>query len=312
MKPKIYIDGKEGTTGLQIYQRLGDRNDIELLLIDEDKRKDVEERKKFLNSADIVFLCLPDAASKEAVTLIDNPNVRVIDASSAHRVNPDWTYGFAELNDTQKDKIKIATRVTNPGCHASGFVSVVAPLTQNGILPKDCAVNCFSVTGYSGGGKSMIADYENENRDISLDAPRNYGLTLHHKHIPEMQKYANLEHAPVFTPIVSGYYKGMSTTVQLQNRLLVGNPTAEQIHEILSNHYNTDGMVHVAPFGSESSMISANELAGYDYLKIFVCGHDEQTTITALFDNLGKGASGSAVQNMNLMLGFDEKTGLTL
>ena len=311
-KPKVYIDGKEGTTGLQIYERLGNRDDIELLLIDEDKRKDTEERRKFLNAADLVFLCLPDAAAVEAVALIDNPNTRVIDASTAHRTAEGWVYGFAELLPGQRQRIKFAKRLANPGCHATGFLSTVAPLVELGILPKDYPVTCFSLTGYSGGGKKLIAEYEDPQRSELLASPAPYATGLQHKHLPEMQKIAGLDYPPVFLPVLGDVYKGMATTVMLQNRLLKGTPTAQSIYEMLSAYYQGQTMVKLAPFGGSSPRIYTNQLAGKDYLEITVSGHGEQTLLSAQFDNLGKGASGAAVQNMNLMLGFEETTGLSL
>ena len=310
-KPKVYIDGKEGTTGLQIYERLGGRDDIELLLIDEDKRKDMDERKKFLNAADLVFLCLPDAAAVEAVSLIDNPDTRVIDASTAHRTADGWVYGFAELLAGQRSRIKTAKRVANPGCHATGFLAGAAPLSAMGILPADYPVTCYSLTGYSGGGKKLIAEYEAAERDVRLDGPAPYALGLTHKHLPEMQKLAGLAYPPVFVPILGDVYKGMATSILLHNRLLNGKPDAQAIYEMLCGYYEGQAMVRMAPFGGESRLYT-NELAGKDYLQITVSGHTEQTLITAQFDNLGKGASGAAVQNMNLMLGFGETTGLSV
>ena len=312
IKPKVYIDGKEGTTGLQIYERLGSRDDIELLLIDEDKRKDTEERRKFLNAADIVFLCLPDAAAVEAVSLIDNPNTKVIDASTAHRTAPGWTYGFAELKSGQRQEICQATRVANPGCHATGFLSCVAPLVQMGVIPPSYPVTCYSLTGYSGGGKKLIAEYEDSNRSDLLSAPAPYALGLKHKHLPEMQAIAGLEQPPVFLPVLGDIYKGMLTSIMLHNKLLNGAPTAQQIWEMLDQHYSGQKLVQVAPFGGGAARLYANELAGKDVLTITVTGHEEQTLITAQFDNLGKGASGAAVQNMNIMLGFEAETGLNL
>ena len=311
-KPKVYIDGKEGTTGLQIYERLGGRQDIELLLIDEDKRKDTAERKKLINAADLVFLCLPDAAAIEAVSLIDNPNTRVIDASTAHRTAEDWVYGFAELLAGQRERIKAAKRVANPGCHATGFLAGTAPLSAMGILPADYPVTCYSLTGYSGGGKKMIAEFEQADRSVELDAPAPYAIGLTHKHLPEMQKLAGLDYPPVFVPVLGDYYKGMATTVMLHNRLLKGAPTAQNIHEMLCDYYKGQKMVRVAPFGGESPRLHANTMAGKDWLELIVSGHAEQTIITARFDNLGKGASGAAVQNMNIMLGFEEETGLNI
>ena len=306
MKPKVYIDGKEGTTGLQICDRLSGRDDIELLLIDEDKRKDTEERRKFLNAADIVFLCLPDAAAKEAVSLIENENTRVIDASTAHRTNPDWDYGFAELSKAHRMAIADSKRVANPGCHASGFISSVYPLVARDVVPADFAFTCSSLTGYSGGGKKMIAEYENANRDPKHDSERIYGLNLRHKHLPEMEYVCGLMQPPVFVPVVGDFYKGMATTVMLPGL------DAERVHEALLEHYKGQKLVTVVPLGGDEPVIYANTLAGHDSLRLIVCGHEEQTIVTALFDNLGKGASGAAVQNMNIMLGLDETTGLTL
>ncbi|MCQ2500989.1 MAG: N-acetyl-gamma-glutamyl-phosphate reductase [Lachnospiraceae bacterium] len=310
MKKKVYIDGQSGTTGLQIYERIGAREDLDLLRIDEDKRHDLDERKKFLNSADIVFLCLPDAGAIEAVSLIDNPEVRVIDASTAHRTDPNWVYGFPELSKAQRQAIRESKRIANPGCHATGMISVTAPLVNMGILPKDYPVTCFSLTGYSGGGKKMIADYEAEGRAEKLSAPGIYGLTLKHKHIPEMTKMTGLTSTPVFLPVVDDYYKGMASTIMLQNRLLNGQPTAEEICQKLQEYYADEHFVKVLPFEEARPTIYANTLAGTNRLEIAVCGNADQTTITALFDNLGKGASGAAVQNMNILLGLDETIGL--
>lgn len=312
MKPNVYIDGKEGTTGLQIYDRLSGREDINLLLIDDDKRKDLTERRKYLNGADIVFLCLPDGAAVEAVGLIDNPNTRVIDASTAHRTADGWVYGFPELLAGQRQRIKFAKRVANPGCHATGFLSIVAPLMAMDILPKDYPVTCFSLTGYSGGGKKMIAEYEGEGKAEGLYSPRIYGTNLKHKHLPEMQVLSGLKYPPVFSPIVDDYYKGMATGIQLHNALLKGKPTAQDVCELLGRYYEDQTMVRVAPWGSESGMLAANTFSGYDNLEISVTGTGEQTLIVSRFDNLGKGASGAAVQNMNLMLGLDETTGLAV
>ena len=310
MKTKVYIDGQSGTTGLQIYDRIGQREDLELLRIPEELRHDPDERKKYLNSADIVFLCLPDEGAREAVSFIDNPNVRVIDASTAHRTNPDWTYGYPELSKAQREAIRTSKRVANPGCHATGFISTTAPLVAMGVIPKDYPMSCYSLTGYSGGGKKMIAEYEAEGRSELLDAPGIYGLNLHHKHLPEMQTVTGLAYPPVFMPVVDDYYKGMATTIMLQNRLLPGQPSAEEICAKLADYYRDEHFVSVVPFGENDNKLYANKLAGTNRLEIVVCGHEEQTTVTALFDNLGKGASGAAVQNMNIMLGLPEETGL--
>ena len=310
MSTKVYIDGQAGTTGLQIYERIGMREDLTLLRIDEDKRHDLSERKKFLNMADIVFLCLPDAGAIEAVSLIENPDVRVIDASTAHRTSDEWTYGFPELSREQRAAIAASKRVANPGCHATGLISSVAPLVRMGILPKDYPVTCYSLTGYSGGGKKMIAQYEAEGREEKLSAPGIYGLTLKHKHIPEMQKVTGLACPPVFMPVVDDYYKGMATSIMLQNRLLNGQPTAEEICARLSKYYADEHFVTVMPYDPKQGTLYANALAGTNHLQLVVCGYEEQTTVTALFDNLGKGASGAAVQNMNIMLGLPETMGL--
>ncbi len=309
MKPKIYIDGKDGTTGLQIYDRLAGREDLELLLIDEDKRKDTAERQKLMNAADIVFLCLPDAAAIEAVELVTNPETCIIDASTAHRTAPGWDYGFPELSATHRARIAASKRIANPGCHASGFISAVYPLVAHGIVPPDYPMTCFSLTGYSGGGKKMIAQYETDKTE-ELYAPRIYGLNLHHKHLPEMQKICGLHKAPVFLPVVDDYYKGMATTIQLRNDLLAPGTTAQTVWETLRDHYADAQMVTVAPFGGTTPMIAGNAMAGKDTLQLIVYGNEEQTAVTALFDNLGKGASGAAVQNMNIRLGLEESTGL--
>lgn len=310
MKTKVYIDGQSGTTGLQIYDRIGARDDLELLRIAEDKRHDIKERKKFLNEADIVFLCLPDEGAREAVSLIDNPDVRVIDASTAHRTSDGWTYGYPELSAAQRKAIAESRRVANPGCHATGLISSTAPLVAMGILPADYPLTCYSLTGYSGGGKKMIAQYEADDKAEELYSPGIYGLSLQHKHIPEMMKVTGLTCPPVFMPVVDDYYKGMATTIMLQNRLLPGHPSAEQICEKLQEYYSGEHFVTVCPFGTNESRLYANKLAGTNHLELVVCGYEEQTSITALFDNLGKGASGAAVQNMNIMLGLDETTGL--
>ena len=310
MKPKVYIDGKDGTTGLQIYERLSAREDITLLLIDEAKRKDPAERAKLMNQADLVFLCLPDAAAREAVTLIDNPATRVIDASTAHRTAPGWVYGFAELKAGQREAIAGAKRVANPGCHATGFLSLAAPLVALGLLPRDAALTCFSLTGYSGGGKKMIAQYEAADRDAALSSPAPYALGQTHKHLPEMKAVAGLDTAPVFIPIVDDYYKGMSTTIPLHMSQLRGVGSVEALRRAYADYYAGQTLVTVAP--EAPGKVYANAMAGRDALTVLVDGTDEAVTLTALFDNLGKGASGAAVQNMNLMLGLAETAGLKL
>ena len=317
MRPKVYIDGKEGTTGLQIYDRLALRQDIDLLLIDEEKRKDTAERKKLMNAADVVFLCLPDAAAIEAVELVENPGTRIIDASTAHRTDPAWDYGFPELSRAHREAIVKSRRVANPGCHATGFISIVYPLAAMGLLPKDALLSCFSLTGYSGGGKKMIAQYEAEGRGELLSSPALYALTQGHKHLPEMQAVCGLKYRPVFTPIVDDYYKGMATTVPFHMSQLRGVFTLHGLWKALSDYYAGQKLVHVAadPTGRDEyidagSKIYGGAKAGDNDLSIVVAGNDQQLTVTAVFDNLGKGASGAAVQNMNLMLGFEETAGL--
>ena len=308
MKPIVFIDGQEGTTGLQIYERLDKRDDIELLLIDENKRKNTEERNKYINEADLVFLCLPDDAAREAVTLIENDTTRVIDASTAHRTNSDWAYGFPELSDNKREMVKASKRVANPGCHATGFIASVYPLIKLGILPENYPLTCFSLTGYSGGGKKMIADYE-ENKTEPQSAPGIYGLTLKHKHLPEMVSVTGLTRPPVFCPIVDDYYKGMATSITLHNDMLNGAQMAETIRAALSKYYAGQRFVTVAP-ELGNAMLHSNWGAGTNDLEITVSGNGEMTVVTARFDNLGKGASGAAVQNMNIMLGISEEKGL--
>lgn len=304
MKPIVYIDGKEGTTGLQIYERLEKRKDIELLLIDERKRKDINERSKLINEADIVFLCLPDEEAKRAVSFVKNDKTRIIDASTAHRIDKDWVYGFPELSSKRKIEIQNAKRVANPGCHATGFIAIVYPLVQMGILPKDYPLSFFSLTGYSGGGKKMICEYENIDKPKGYFSPKIYGLKLNHKHLPEMKQVCEIKDYPVFLPIVDDYYSGMAGTLSLVNQKLNIKLGARDINKAFMDYYKNQKTIKVCEFGFET--IFANEMAGKDSLKIIVCGNENQTTITALFDNLGKGASGAAVQNMNIMLGIEQ------
>lgn len=312
MKPKVYIDGREGTTGLQIYQRLAKREDIELLLIDDDKRKNLTERKRFLNAADLVFLCLPDAAAVEAVALIENENTRVIDASSAHRTTTGWTYGFPELQG-QREKIKDAGRVANPGCYATGFISLVRPLVEEGILPQDYPLTVHALSGYTGGGKQAIAQYEALDRDTELDSPRHYAMNLQHKHLAEMAAVCGLSHRPIFSPMICSYPQGMVVTVPLYLDMLCGSQSLERLRLVYESYYKGESLVTLCPADAPAcGFLGANNLAGKDCLQIFVNGNNEQAVLTARLDNLGKGASGAAVQNMNLMLGFHEKTGLAL
>ncbi|NLB29391.1 MAG: N-acetyl-gamma-glutamyl-phosphate reductase [Clostridiales bacterium] len=306
-KPKIYIDGREGTTGLQIYERLGGRSDIRLLLIDEAKRKDRDERKRLINSADIVFLCLPDDAAREAVSMCENDATRIIDASTAHRTRADWAYGFPELSRRHREAVAKSKRVANPGCHATGFLASVYPLVELGILSADDELACVSLTGYSGGGKKMIRDYE-QNKTPEMSAPGFYGLAQSHKHLPEMVRVAGLSRAPVFMPVVDDYYCGMATAIAIHGGL-AGGAAASKVHEALSGYYTGERFVKVAP-ELGSGTLFANVYACTNMLEITVSGNDECVTVTSRFDNLGKGASGAAVQNMNIMLGLPEDTGL--
>ena len=314
MKYKVFIDGKDGTTGLKIYERFQNRDDIELLLIDEEKRKDSAERAKMINASDFTFLCLPDAASIEAVKLCTNPKVRIIDASTAHRTNDDWAYGFPELSAEHRARIQSSNRVAGPGCYASGFASLVYPLVKNGIIAPDYPIVCHAVSGYSGAGKKGIAQYEDPNRDIQFKSPRLYALTQEHKHLPEMQKVSGLAYKPIFDPYVCDYYAGMTVSVGLHTRLMKKKLTGEQLAELFKEHYNSSRFVRAADFmGTDiltESFIPANTLAGTNNMQIFVCGNDERLVLTSRFDNLGKGASGAAVQCMNIMMGIDEGTGL--
>lgn len=309
---KVYIDGQEGTTGLKILERFSRRNDIELLRIDEDKRKDPEERRKLINASDFTFLCLPDAAAIEAVSLAGD-KVRIIDASTAHRTNPDWAYGFPELDDSFREKIAKSMRTAVPGCYASGFASMVYPLVKMGILPTDYPVSVHAVSGYSGAGKKAIAVYESADRPADFDSPRQYALTQKHKHLPEMQKICGLDYAPAFNPLVCDYFSGMVVSLPLHTRLLKKKYNADDVRKALTEYYESRGshFVKVMPDGEPADgFIGANNLAGTNNMEIFVNGNDERLIINSRLDNLGKGASGAAVQCLNIMMGVDEKTGL--
>lgn len=307
---KVYIDGQEGTTGLKILERFKDRNDIELLKIDEDKRKDNDERKKMINSADFTFLCLPDAAAKEAVAMAGD-KVRIIDASTAHRTNPDWAYGFPELGRDFRSKIEKSNRTAVPGCYASGFISMVYPLVKMGIMPEDYPVTCHAVSGYSGAGKKAIAAYEGENRPADFDTPRQYALTQQHKHLPEMQKICGLSYAPAFNPLVCDYFSGMVVSIPIFTRLLNKKYTPDDIRKALAEFYGDAYFVKVMPEGEPADgFIGANNISGTNNMQIFVNGNDERLILCSRLDNLGKGASGAAVQCLNIMMGIDEKTGL--
>lgn len=308
MMKKVFIDGSAGTTGLRIVERLAQRQDIQLLRLTEEYRKDPAARKDVMNKADIVFLCLPDDAAREAVSLIENENTAVIDTSTAHRTAEGWVYGFPEIGGL-REQIKTAKRVANPGCHASGFIALTAPLVETGIIPKNALLTCVSLTGYSGGGKKMIAEYEAENRSALLDAPRQYGLSQKHKHLPEMQKVCGLDNAPIFCPIVAPYYAGMEVTVPLFAGQITGGKA--EIEAVYADYYQT-GLVRFTKDTSESGFLSAGAFAGRDEMEITVSGNEERILLISRFDNLGKGASGAAIQNMNLLLGADEKAGLVV
>ena len=311
-KYKIFVDGSAGTTGLRIADRLAARPEFEILTISEADRKDVHARAAVINESDLSFLCLPDDAAREVVPLL-RPDVRVLDTSTAHRTNPDWLYGLPELGATRA-KLPAATRVAVPGCHATGFIAPVAPLVEKGLLPQTAHLNCYSLTGYSGGGKKMIAEYEAPRENPALNAPRPYGLALHHKHLPEMKAITGLECAPNFVPIVADYYAGMETMIPLDLEAL--GLTARQVADTLAAYYAGARMISVHPLyeGTDGGFLAANKLAGSDRLEIFCLTNPEgtQMQLISLFDNLGKGSSGAAVQCMNLMLGLDECAGLAL
>ncbi|NLK86622.1 MAG: N-acetyl-gamma-glutamyl-phosphate reductase [Clostridiaceae bacterium] len=315
MTYRVFVDGQEGTTGLQINDRLIRRGDIELLKIDPDKRKDINERRKLINAADIVFLCLPDDAARESAALAEGSRARLIDASTAHRTNEAWAYGFPELSREHREKIKHSFRVSVPGCYATGFISLLYPLVREGILPADYPVTCHAVSGYSGGGKKRIAEYASADpADESIKSPRFYALSLKHKHIPEMQKFTGLEQAPLFTPVIGPYYKGMTVAVPLYAELLQKMNSAEAVCGFFSSYYNGERFIKVHPFGSEGGAVdgflSATGCNDTNVLEISVSGNEEHILLTARLDNLGKGASGAAVQCMNIMLGIDESAGL--
>lgn len=322
MAYKIFIDGKEGTTGLKIYERFAKRTDIEIMQIPEDKRKDVDERRNYINESDYTFLCLPDAAAIESANLCTNARTHILDSSTAHRTTPGWAYGFPELAPSFRKEIASSNRVAVPGCYASGFNSICYPLTTAGILPRDYPVVCHAVSGYSGAGKKAIAQYEDnarsslarENVIDPLKSPRLYALTQTHKHLPEMQKISGLDFTPIFDPYVCDYFSGMAVTIPLYTRLLSKKLTAHDVWEMFASHYEGSHFVKVVGFMGEGTLaepfIPGNTLSGTNEMHLFVCGNDDRIMITSQFDNLGKGASGAAVQCMNIMMGIDETTGL--
>ena len=305
---RIFIDGSAGTTGLRIYERLSARKDIELVILPEELRKDTRARQDALNGADIAFLCLPDAAAMDAVSLIENEATAVIDTSTAHRTASGWTYGFPEL-DGMREKIAASKRIANPGCHASGFIALITPLVQAGIVPAETPLSCFSLTGYSGGGKKMIAEYEDAHRNPLLKAPRQYGLTQQHKHLKEMAAISGLNTPPAFCPIVADFYSGMEVSVPLFRSAVKGG--ISEIREIYRSKYSGP-IVRYAEDAGEEGFMSAAAFSGNDGMEISVSGNEERILLTARFDNLGKGASGAAIQNMNILLGLEETTGLMI
>ena len=306
---KIFIDGKAGTTGLRIYERLGGRSDIEMITLSEAYRKDENARRDALNRADVAFLCLPDVAAKEAVSMVENPNTVVIDTSTAHRTNPEFTYGFPELSPVFEEKIRNSKRIAVPGCHASGFIALVYPLIEEGILSPKAKLTCHSVTGYSGGGKKMIEEYESEGRDFLLGAPRQYGLTQEHKHLKEMKAVTGLESAPIFCPIVSDFYSGMVVTVPLFKEDIC--IPAKELAALYRKRY-CGPVVSYTENISENGFISGAGLSGKDGMQISVLGNDDRILLVARYDNLGKGASGAAVENLNIVLGLEKTLGLEL
>lgn len=311
MSYKVFVDGQEGTTGLQINEYLAQRADIELLKIDSDKRKDLAERKRLINASDVTFLCLPDEAAKESVALVDNPNTCIIDASTAHRVNPDWTFGLPELCPEQRAKIRASKRIANPGCHASAFILALRPLVAAGLLPADTQIAANSITGFSGGGKSMIAHYQSPER---IDAPRPYALTLAHKHLPEMCAYSGLTAAPIFQPIVGPFYKGLAVTAYLHPKQFSRHATPVDVQRILADYYAGEAFIRVLPVDmaatTDAGFFNVEANNGTNRVDIAVFGNEERMLLIARLDNLGKGASGAAVQSMNVHLGVEEQLGL--
>ena len=317
MKTKVYIDGSEGTTGLRINERFADRDDIEILKIDFELRKDPDERRKFINASDVTFLCLPDAAAIEAVSLIDkdNDHTVIIDASTAHRTEAGWAYGLPELGKEFRDNIKTSNRIANPGCYASGFLMDVYPLIKQGYIGTDYPVCVNALSGYSGAGKKAIALYEAEDKRNDLFAPRMYALSQKHKHLKEMKAISGLDKEPLFVPVVDDYYCGMIVTFPIYADLMKKKYSPEDIHKMFTEYFAGEKFIKVMPFGSEeelSSFFHANDYAGRDDAKIYITGNEDRVLVTSIFDNLGKGASGAAIQCMNIRLGLPEETGLCI
>ncbi len=307
---KVFIDGSAGTTGLRIAERLENRKDLQLIRLNEENRKNVDARKKAINEADIVFLCLPDAASIEAVSLCENPKTVIIDTSTAHRTNSSWAYGFPELSADFEQKIKASKRIANPGCHASGFIALIYPLVESGILDENALLSCLSLTGYSGGGKKMIADYEDSEKSSLLSAGRLYGLTQNHKHLPEMTAITGIKNPPAFMPVVGNFYSGMEVTIPIFPSMLKKG-SIEEIKAIYKAKYQGPVVNFVESF-DEEGFVSANKLANKDNMEISVAGNEDRILLIARYDNLGKGASGAAVECMNLILGCEKTEGLEI
>lgn len=314
-KVKIFIDGSEGTTGLRIHERFAEREDVELLPISSELRKDKEERKRLINSSDITFLCLPDAAAEESVSLVENDHVRIIDTSTAHRTMEGWAYGFPELSKEHREAITAGNRIAVPGCYATGFISLVYPMVAGGLISADYPVSAFGISGYSGGGRKMIAAYEAEEREDALLAPREYALSQAHKHLKEMKKIPGLKREPLFSPIVADYYSGMVVSVPVYTELMNKGRTPQEVWKYLADFYADSRFVRVMPFGAEeasANMLAGNAMSGRDSLRIYVTGNEDRVLLSSQFDNLGKGASGAAIQCLNIALGCEESKGLHL
>lgn len=314
-KVKIFIDGSEGTTGLRIHERFAEREDVELLPVSSELRKDKEERKRLINSSDITFLCLPDAAAEESVSLVENDHVRIIDTSTAHRTMEGWAYGFPELSKEHREAIAAGNRIAVPGCYATGFISLVYPMVAEGLISADYPVSAFGISGYSGGGRKMIAAYEAEEREDALLAPREYALSQAHKHLKEMKKIPGLKREPLFSPIVADYYSGMVVSVPVYTELMNKGRTPQEVRKYLADFYAGSRFVRVMPFGAEeasANMLAGNAMSGRDSLRIYVTGNEDRVLLSSQFDNLGKGASGAAIQCLNIALGCEESKGLHL
>lgn len=312
---KVFVDGSEGTTGLRIFERFEGRTDIEILRIPTELRKDPTEVKKYINESDITFLCLPDAAAREAVALVENDQTVIIDTSTAHRTVKGWAYGYPELSATHREAIKTSKRIAVPGCYATGFITIAYPMVAKGMLPTNYPVSSFALSGYSGAGKKTIAVYEADERDCELDAPREYALSQKHKHLEEMQKITGLDRMPLFSPFICDYYSGMVVTLPFYADLLAKGTTLQSVHELFAQYYEKEPFVKVMPFGKEADyngFLAGNACAGWDGIEIYVTGNEDRILVSTRFDNLGKGASGAAVQCLNIILGCEESTGLVL